>query len=69
MYTYYRGGDNVAKASTASKNKYNAKAYDRIALQVAKGKREELREFAAKRNLSLNAYIKSLITQDSGIEL
>ena len=59
----------MGKTSTTSKNKYNAKAYDQIPVRVSKGKREELREFAAKRNLSLNAYIKSLIAQDSGIEL
>ena len=54
----------MGKTSTASKNKYNAKAYDRIALQVKKGQREIIREHAEAQGLSLNGYINKLIEQD-----
>ena len=39
--------ESTGNASTKAKNKYNAKAYDRIALQVKKGKRDIIREYAA----------------------
>lgn len=54
----------MGKTSTASKNKYNAKAYDRIALQVKKGQREVIRAHAEAQGLSLNGYINKLIEQD-----
>lgn len=53
--------------SEAQKNatlKYKAKAYDRINLDVKKGLREQYKAQAAKRGLSLNAYIVSLIEKD-----
>ncbi len=54
----------MAKAETKAKNKYNAKAYDRIALQVKKGQREVIREYAESRGMSLNGYINTLIRED-----
>lgn len=54
----------MAKAQTKASNKYNAKAYDRIALQVKKGQREEIRQFAESKGLSLNGYINKLISED-----
>ena len=54
----------MGKPSTESKNKYNAKAYDRIALQVKKGQREIIRKHAEAQGLSLNGYINKLIEQD-----
>ena len=32
----------MSKAQTKASNKYNAKAYDRIALQVKKGQKEQI---------------------------
>lgn len=54
----------MPKASTTAKNKYNAKAYDRIALQVKKGQRDVIRQHAEAQGLSLNGYINKLIEQD-----
>jgi predicted DNA binding CopG/RHH family protein len=54
----------MGKTSTKSKNKYNAKAYDRIALSVKKGQREVIRQHAASKGLSLNGYINQLIDDD-----
>ena len=63
-YNKWHGGDNMSKAQTRASNKYNAKAYDRIALQVKKGQREIIREYAESRGMSLNGYINSLIRED-----
>ena len=40
-------GDYVGKKSTASKNKYNAKAYDRINIIVKKGDRPQVNDLTA----------------------
>ena len=56
----------MGKTSTASKNKYNAKAYDRIALQVKKGQRDQIRNDAESHGMSLNGYINKLIAADMG---
>lgn len=51
------------KTSAASKNKYNATAYDRVALTVPKGMKAELRQHAASRGESLNGFINRAILQ------
>lgn len=51
----------MAKAQTRASNKYAAKAYDRIALQVKKGRRDELRMHAEQRGESLNGFINRAI--------
>lgn len=48
---------------------YQKEKYDRIPLNVKKGKKEELQEYAKSKDMKLNEYIKSVITKDSGIEL
>ena len=52
-----------SKPATRAKNKYNAKAYDRIALQVYKGDRDKLREHAEARGESLNGFINRAIRE------
>ena len=54
----------MGKTSTASKNKYNAKAYDQIPLRVAKGKRDIYRAYAKSKGMSLNAWALSLMDKD-----
>ena len=44
--------------------KYKAKAYDQMNLQLKKGTKEIFKAQAAKRGMSLNAYIISLIEKD-----
>lgn len=56
----------MAKSATTAKNKYNAKAYDRIALQVKKGQRDVIRAYAESKGMSLNGYINHLIESDMG---
>ena len=55
--------------SEASKNatkKYLAKTYDRLELQLKKGKKDEYRKQAKEHNMSLNAYIIALLEKDRG---
>ena len=54
----------MGKTSTASKAKYNAKAYDRLAITVPKGQREIIKAHAEAQCKSLNAYINDLIAAD-----
>lgn len=51
-------------ARTKANRKYNEKAYDRIALTVKKGRKEEIKKTAKKNGLSINAYINKLIDDD-----
>lgn len=51
----------MAKAQTRASNKYQAKAYDRIAVQVKKGEREKIKEFAEKKGETVNGMIIRLI--------
>ena len=55
-----------SKAHSIASNKYNAKAYDRLAIQVFKGQREQIKAYAESNGESLNGYINRLIAQDMG---
>lgn len=53
-----KGGEIMGgKASAASKNKYNAKAYDRINFIVPKGQKDIIKAAAEAAGQSTNAYI------------
>ncbi len=54
----------MGKTSAAVKNKYNAKAYDRIALMVPKGEKEKIKALAKRHNESLNGFISRIIKQE-----
>lgn len=43
--------------------KYNAKAYDRIEIKVAKGRKAKIQAFAESRGESVNAFVTRLIDQ------
>lgn len=49
--------DKKSKPSTAAKNRYNAKAYDRLNVVVPKGRKAELQAHAERRGESLNGFI------------
>lgn len=51
----------MAKAHTRASNKYAAKAYDRIALQVKKGEKDKIKAHAEQRGESLNGFINRAI--------
>jgi hypothetical protein len=54
----------MGKTSTASKAKYNAKNYDRLAITVRKGQREKIKAYAERNGESINSYINRLIIED-----
>ncbi|MCR5143046.1 MAG: antitoxin [Ruminococcus sp.] len=54
----------MGKTSTASKNKYNAKAYDQLRIIVKKGEKEQIKAHAERQGLSLNGYVNKLIKDD-----
>ena len=51
----------MGKASTKAQNKWIAKAYDRINLTVAKGRKDELKAHAEAMGESVNAFINRAI--------
>jgi len=53
-----------SQAQKRASLKYRDKAYDQIAITVKKGMREVYKAQAAKRGLSLQAYIVGLIEKD-----
>lgn len=56
------------KTNAQIKNDYSRKAYDDIRLQVKKGQKEIIRQYAQQRGLSLNGYINKLIQDDMATE-
>ncbi len=60
------------KTSTASKNKYNAKAYDRINVVVKKGMKPLIKELAENMDMSTNAliiYAIEKVAQENNFDL
>lgn len=53
------------QAQNKATQKYQKKAYDSIQFRVKKGLRDRYNEYAAKRGLSLSAYIQQLIEEDN----
>lgn len=54
-----------SQAQNKATQKYQKKAYDSIQFRVKKGLRDRYNEYAAKRGLSLSAYIQQLIEEDN----
>ena len=54
----------ISKAQQKAVNKYVKQNYDRINVTMPKGKKEEYKEQAAAKGMSLNSYIISLIEAD-----
>ncbi|MBE6852733.1 MAG: antitoxin [Ruminococcus sp.] len=59
----------MGKVSTATKNKWNAKAYDQLRVLVKKGQKDIIAAYAAAQGQSLNGYINKLIADDMGAAL
>ncbi len=51
----------MGKKSTATKNRWNAKSYDRINLCVKKGIRDQVKAAAENKGVSVAEYIKAAI--------
>ena len=50
-------------ASTKAKRKYNEKNYDRLTMNIKKGRKDELKTIADGQGLSLNAFVLSAIDE------
>lgn len=50
-------------SQTVAKNAYNARNYDRIAIQVNKGERERIKSFAANQGESVNSLVNKLLAE------
>lgn len=57
-----QGGDTMA-GKTEYKNKWQAENCERISLVVKKGKKQAIKEFAAKRGDTLNGFINKAIDE------
>ena len=44
--------------------RYNKKAYDRIEIKVKKGRKQNISDYAAKQNKSMNQFIVDLIDKE-----
>ena len=53
----------MGKTTAAVKNRYNAKAYDRIEIVVKKGKKDIIKEYATAQGESVNEYIGKAIDE------
>ena len=54
----------MSRTSSAVKNRYNAKAYDRITIVVKKGTKEQIKTHAEKHDGgSVNAFIQRAISE------
>lgn len=53
----------MPKTSAAVKNRYNNKAYDRIALVVQKGQKDIIKAHAESQGESVNGFIQRAIAQ------
>jgi len=51
------------RTSSAAKNRYNDKAYDRLTVQLPKGQREALHEAARANGTTANTLLKSWVDQ------
>lgn len=54
------------KASNKAVQRYSAKAYDQVKINVYKGQREQIKAYAETKGMSLNGYINKLIAEDMG---
>jgi uncharacterized protein (DUF1778 family) len=55
---------NIAKKTQSQcSNAYNARAYDRLAIQVKKGNKEIIRAYAARHGESLNGFVNRVIRE------
>ena len=55
--------DKKQNASTRAKRKYNEKAYDRLTMNIKKGRKDEIKTIAEQQGQSLNAFVLSDIDE------
>jgi hypothetical protein len=68
MSLYYESGGGViimptTKAGQRAVNKYMKNNYDRLNINVLKGRKDELKQYAVESGLSLNAFIMKAVDE------
>lgn len=57
----------MGKTSSTVKNRYNAKAYDRIQIVVPKGQKAAVEAHASSKGESVNGLVNALLRADMGL--
>ncbi len=57
----------MSKTSTAVKQKYNEKSYDRLAITIPKGCKAAVAAYAESKNTSVNALVNRLLRAEMNI--
>ena len=57
----------MGKTSSTVKNRYNAKAYDRMQIVVPKGQKAAVEAHASSKGESVNGLVNTLLRQDMGL--
>ena len=57
----------MGKTSATVKNRYNAKAYDRVSIMLPKGRKQAVEAHARERGESVNGLVNALIRADMGL--
>ena len=55
------------KTSSAVKQRYNEKAYDRLAITIPKGRKETIEEYAKQEGISINGLVNRLLRETVGL--
>lgn len=55
------------KTSSAVKQRYNEKAYDRLAITIPKGRKETIETYTAKEGMSVNGLVNRLLRETVGM--
>ena len=57
----------MGKTSSTVKNRYNAKAYDRVSIMLPKGRKQAVEAHAKARGESVNGLVNALLRADMGL--
>ena len=57
----------MGKTSSAVKNRYNMKAYDRLAVTIPKGRKQAVEAHAREKGESVNGLVNALLRADMGL--
>lgn len=52
----------LSEARKRANAKYNAKTYERLGIDVKKGERDKLKQYAERKQISLNSFVNSCIS-------
>ena len=57
----------MGKTSSAVKQRYNEKAYDRLAITIPKGRKKTVEEYAKDQGVSVNGLVNNLLMETIGL--